>query len=220
MNKKAKAKINLYSLLEDPRYNSYLDIDYEINRYNCTCTDYCRCGVVSIQSKEFDKDLFVKTLIDAVNEVDLKYGIDRLANYVEISGDDFPAFGVDDYYGQVLHVEQISSEHLLFKYFNEYQDLNLDKKLKYLLTKEYGYILDVLKNKTNVSLQEIPVSDLNINDYYYKQVKALEKYKKYSLPRGIFLKECNKFRLIDGNHRVMYAKNILKLDKILGYVYE
>lgn len=217
---KKNIRVNLYSLLEDPNYASYLDVDYEVSTNNCKCDDYCRCGVVSVKAKKFNKDLFIKSLISKVDDIDLKYGIDRLSNYANISGDNFPAYGVPDYYGETLRIEQIDSSHELFKLFDKYQGLNLDEKLKFLLTQEYGYILDVLKNKNHVSLQEISVSDLQLNNHYYKQVKSLERYKEYLLPRGVFIKEAGKFRLIDGNHRVMYAKNILNLDKIIGYVYE
>lgn len=214
--------INLYDLIENPAYSSYLDVDYCTNNYNCQCPDYCRCGVIQVNSKKFNKDIFSKELEDCFDDLDLKYCVNRLINASDISEDNFSAYGVSGYYGEEIQIKMNDiSNHEVFALFNQAQTSTLDEKIKLLLKFEYGYIIDSIKDKVNLSFQKINVNDIVFNDAYYKQIKSLDKYgESYILPRGIFIKDGPKFKLIDGYHRTSYAKNILNHKTIKGYVYE
>ncbi len=96
----------------------------------------------------------------------------------------------------------------------------IKEKMEFILTLEYGYVLNDLKNR-EYSIKEIARSSVKLlQNHYYKKISICEYYKNYKLPICLVLNESPSFykdedkeyRLIDGYHR--FASSVGK-DKIL-----
>jgi hypothetical protein len=99
--------------------------------------------------------------------------------------------------------------------------LSNTEKIRNALIAEYGYILEALEGKGLDNIEKVAVEDIRFGspDHYTRiDRKGIEKfyadYEDYDLPFGICIDEGNgKYRLIDGYHRVTYAK-IKKLSEV------
>jgi hypothetical protein len=80
-----------------------------------------------------------------------------------------------------------------------------------LLTREYGYVLDSLKTVKDWEVREVNYKDIlfpNKNRFEYTtrvDSKLVAKYREVDLdlPKGLVVLEDNKYRVIDGYHRLI-----------------
>lgn len=108
---------------------------------------------------------------------------------------------------------------IIFK-INQLENLSLKDLIDTVLIEEYKYLLPSIKQCKYVSLQSINVNDIIVQKCYFDKVKEVDFYNQdYHKPRGIYLKHEDKYRLIDGHHRLKSAK-LANLKEIEGYVYE
>lgn len=206
-------KFNNYDL----RY--YVNVDYREyhacqHGSDCCYNDYCRCGrienaavnsfwysweVVQQYFKEFD--------------VLTQYCIERLiANAGWYNSDNYDITIYGGYYGQEIGSVLFTGSLSLDNKIEEMLLLSDKQKVEYILEEEYGYILDSLLGM-NYSVEQISKSDIFIgNENYSRKLDKvrLSMYTEYSLPLGIARRDGEKYRLVDGYHRV--AAN--KKDKI------
>jgi len=94
---------------------------------------------------------------------------------------------------------------------------NLTERIEYLLYLENGFILEDIKEK-KYTLSVIDIDDIIFPNPDHKRrvlTEELDHYsdKKYSGIRGIVKKDDNKFKVIDGYHRLSKTEN--KLVKVL-----
>lgn len=210
-------------------YSSVVEYAYETDR-DCRrygCDSICRCARFSkIEITSIDILAFVhaiagsykiirKNLKDYSELVRLKknqnldcfeYFVDRLARLHKVySTDNWEISTCSGYYG-----EEISSIYCTnFSEFgvdvNTLVGMSLREKIEFVLLKEYGYLLDELKDK-KWSQKTINKKDVILNSDYYKKIGVDE----YSLldhsPIGIYLRMGDKYRLIDGYHRFTSTK--------------
>ena len=120
--------------------------------------------------------------------------------------------------------EEISEDELLEElntYLEKSSNMSDYEKVMYILNKEYGYVLTSLQNKHNAEIISINISDIvQLNEEYYVKVnnhnKVNDLYKElYSnddkmdfqkFPVCVLLKEGDKYRVIDGYHRLFVAR--------------
>ena len=115
------------------------------------------------------------------------------------------------YYGEEILSVTFDKESDIRASWNQLKDLSAVEKIKSVLTMEYGYLLDVLKPLSGVSIVKLPKNLVTIpnNEYYRKMdLDVIESYKNYGGPLGIIVDvDKNRYRLIDGNHRYFANKN-------------
>ena len=127
------------------------------------------------------------------------------------------------YYGDEL--DSISIEDTLFKKLQtdleKVIELNqIPQVVEYLLEKEYGYVIDKIKGKS-YTIEEIDTFDLFFPQNNHHQ-KVLSKDLSYLDDKyfgnnsddiqGVCIKEGNKYKVIDGYHRLTYfSKKNLKI---------
>jgi len=100
----------------------------------------------------------------------------------------------------------------------EIYKLTPNKRIEYVLKKEYGFLLESLVGKTFTE-REVQVCDLIVgNETYRKKIKAgTYTNENYGEPIGIYLKDTwNKYRLIDGYHRYVDLAAGKKTVKIIS----
>ncbi len=206
------------------------------------CDSICRCGVivdecvigvdVSILSNEiynmyFDNSKLTKRnntinsiLYGTGEELD-RYCIDRILRSHKVwLSHNWDIVVEGGYYGQEIgHVRlesRVSSK--IQDDINEVISINTNAgKVEFVLNLEYGYILPELDG-CNYEIVDIDVNSIifgSIGQYKKVQSEKLEHYIdiKYSGPRGVVKKDGDKYKIIDGYHRI-YAAGLTNKNKV------
>lgn len=228
MKKKTKDTI-LNSILIKLNDSYYHSISHTYNYYNackngsdCCDNDYCRCGKII----DFEiVDINLRSLINQFvslsdNKID-KYCIDRLLNCSAIKDYDSWEPNIDGgYYGESFNgcklkskvVDDIKND--MTKLFT----LNDVDKIKFSLSKEYGYLLPILENCTKINITNVDINKViksNLNHIKKLNSKHVDQYKDYKLPIAICKEEHLGFNLIDGYHRLMANQQTKNVDIIV-----
>jgi hypothetical protein len=204
--------------------------EYNCESYGCDQEGICRCSsiynaevstinvsdiVSSIyediydNSKSTKRNNIINSLFGIEKELEI-YTIDRILRKSFIYDKNIWEIEIEGgYYGQ-----EIGDVKLDDKYADKLSDKinyalsidNFKERVEYLLTLEYNYILPELLNK-NYRIVNVKKSDIVFgNDKHLKCVseKELEFYtdKEYKGIRGVVLKKENKYKVIDGYHRL------------------
>jgi len=179
---------------------------------------YTRCGkIIDTEILNFNiEDISTHNFDDEI----LSYCVDRIIRS-SIREDDFeldihPGYYGEECYGLVLDQ---SIENSVYNKLLKLKDLPDTDKIKYVLELEYEFLLPSLIETTNTEITNINMNDILFNDQYRKKVPVIEEMYNlnYPLARGVFLRVGDKFRLIDGYHRLVKAK-LLNLQEIKGIV--
>lgn len=208
---------------------------YDCESYGCDEEGICRCGTVYDEHIEsVDVSLLVKSIYDdffltvtaanrnnAINEVlfgigkDIDiYTIDRILRsykiwendnwYIEVKG---------GYYGQEIagvRIKESIADKIESDLWTAINLPSLKEKVEYLLKIEYGKVLPELANCRYESIaidkEDVIFGSKGHIDRVSK--KALDFYsdRSYSGIRGIVVKSGDKWRVIDGYHRIFSTK--------------
>jgi hypothetical protein len=212
------------------------ETSYSCEESRCNEEGICRCGTIcdeSINSVDlnkisdrlynyiFDKSLSTKrnniinsVLYGVTDEIE-KYTIDRVLRInklwntskweIEVGG---------GYYGQEISsikLRQDIIEKLEIDLERAFDISDLNKRIEFLLEIENGWILDEIKG-LKYTIQEIDRDDLifgNLEHYKRVQREDLDFYsdKNYKGIRGLVKKNGDKWKIIDGYHRLSKTEN-------------
>lgn len=191
----------LYSKGSDYSYST----DYNCESYGCHDDGICRCSTiydaemtqipdlehfVADNFKGSDLDLYCIDRIYAIN------GFNHKENWkVETCG---------GYYGQEIAGIFFDNAEKAFDEVQKLLSLTKDSdKIEYVLELEYGYKLNSILNKT-WKIDYVSFDDLFFGAEYHKTNKQLvDCYaNRIILPKGIVLQEQDKYRVVDGYHRL------------------
>lgn len=221
-------------------YNG-VDVDYD-REYHCEefgCDDICRCSTIIYPNlSKIDCNLIIREIYDSffgkklsdkreskLNKIlyDITdsiqyYTIDRICRYYKIWDKDFWDIKITNgYYGQEIGSVELKKLPEILKKIEAALEINsLKQRIDFLLNLEYGYILPILEKK-EYKLETIERSDIIIgNETHYKKVKIFDDYSdlKYNSIICVVIKDNNKYRLIDGYHRLSSTKK----QKVLAIV--
>lgn len=200
-------------------------IDYHIETMypsDCDCNDTIhRCSKVEAKINNVDITsivdwLFYKTKED--KDFILKYCVHRILSHSPIrNSTNWDVLICNGYYGEEVGGVYLNAKTDIVSIFNQLMAKKNDLgKILFVLNNEYGYILNSLKSVTKCSIISVKPSDVYIpqQDHYRRLDKDIvAKYSNYNLPTCVCLKESNRYRLIDGYHR-LFAANNANLKKI------
>ena len=208
---------------------------YDCENYGCDEEGICRCGTINNEHIDsVDVSLIVKRIYDeffeqgkaanrnnAINEVlygigkDIDiYTIDRIIRSYKIWENENWNIEVEGgYYGQEVNDVRIK-ESIADKIEEEllivFSLPSLKEKIEYLLNVEYGKVLPEL---SNCSYESIVIDKdevvFGVENHLNKVMKKdLDFYsdKNYSGIRGIVVKSGDKWRIVDGYHRIFTTK--------------
>jgi len=193
-------------------------VDYNYKESDCHCDDtYCRCKTL--------QNLFVtKGTVDGLTDKVLKnvkdplfrYCIERvIRHHKTYKPEAWEIYAVGGYYGEevgpVTLDRGIQSAIVkdIAKLYDLYKKKDLVGMVFLVLECEYGYVLEGVKDITEVEIQEINSDHLIIgsNDHYEKlEIEIVDQYEGHPYPLGVVLLRHGTFRLIDGYHRIAAAK--------------
>ena len=221
------------------KYCTDYDFDTHTDCHNHGCDDegICRCGtiedahVVSVNishmvseiksayfdnSKSSQRNSKINSVLGNITEEIDTYTIDRILRIngaFETSNWEVQVCG--GYYGQEID-DIILEDSIATKIENQlsaaFDITDLTKRIEYLLTLEYGYILPELKDckyEVDTVLRDKVIFG---SEGQYRKV-ATEKLphysdKNYDSFRGIVIPKSDQYRLIDGYHRCFASENM------------
>lgn len=195
-------------------------IDYDYDRSLCECDpdtyDYCRCTeIIAQRLHSFSKNNFsieiikiVKKNYGSLSEIDL-YCLSKLLQFQNISTEDFELNICGGYYGEEINGLLFSKKDEIQSKIEELITLSEIEKIKFVLKLEYGYLLPILENISEASVETRKVENIQSrfsDPYsYHKMIDCSEFYgENYTYPRAILFGNI----LIDGNHRMLEAKKL------------
>ena len=208
---------------------------YDCENYGCDEEGICRCGTINNEHIDsVDVSLIVKRIYDeffeqgkaanrnnAINEVlygigkDIDiYTIDRILRSYKIWENENWNIEVEGgYYGQEagnVTIKESIADKIDEELWTVFSLPSLKEKIEYLLNVEYGKVLPEL---SNCSYESIVIDKDEVvfgveNNLNKVMKKDLDFYsdKNYSGIRGIVVKSGDKWRIVDGYHRIFTTK--------------
>lgn len=231
------------SLRNDFKYMVSYDYDtiYSCEESGCNEEGICRCGhitntylnnvdisaiVNNIYSEIFDNSISTKRH-NAINSLwgiskDVqKYTIDRILRINKVWKPEFWDINIGGgYYGQqideVILIEDVV-QRLNSQLEKAFEIDNLKERIEYLLELENGFLLEDIKDK-KYQLSVVDIDDIVFSNTEHQRrviIEELEHYsdRNYSGIRAVVKKDVNKFKLVDGYHRLSKTEN--KLVKVI-----
>ncbi len=198
--------------------------------------DYCRCStienarVVSVDvsyvaieiynlyfddSKSSIRDAKLESIIFGTGKDINLYTIDRILRSYKIWDEHNWEIKIEGgYYGEEIGdiiLESSIARRIKDEIENAFDCETLNSRVEYLLNLEYGYLLPELKN-ISYEIDTIKKSDIVFGSIqHYKKVSSLnlEHYsdKNYHGIRGIVIVDGDKYKIIDGYHRLTSTKD-------------
>lgn len=203
-------------------FHYVMDVDYDTDRdcneHGCNDEGICRCARiynVKILSVGYDRDWFIvnehyrdakganRTRPGHISDIE-KYCLDRLARVHKIYDKGYYDVQVGDgYYGEEITGVEFQNKTKMFKDMDEMLAMESDiDRIKFVLTKEYSYLLPELVGTTTVKVVEVNFAELlNARDYFMR-VKRNEIADYAIVDNTLPVAVIYNGRLIDGYHRV------------------
>lgn len=214
----------------DYDYDTYRDCDANGCDYICRCctivdphitsVDVTQM-VIAIVDENFDKSLStvrnskINSVLGNITDDINFYTIDRILRINKV----YEKYNWDiqvcgGYYGQEIG-EVLLEDSIAIKIEKQLEEafdiIDLTKRIEYLLTLEYGYILPELKGRSYqvLSIERDKVIFGSDNQYRKVAGEKLDHYsdKNYLSYRGVVMPRGDEYRLIDGYHRCFASEN-------------
>jgi hypothetical protein len=201
---------------------SGVEIDYDM-AHDCEehgCDYICRCGrITNIRIESIDKSYIASTIgkeilkelktfkLNMSHDI-LAYCLDRVLRHLSLDESCFDIQYGSGYYGDEIYgIKYSGSNDLVRDIAILARSSSSMDALRFALEREYGYLLNILRDAKSCKIIEARPSDLVVpnKDHYMKlDKKAIEGYKKEDFseyPVGVFIGIEGKYRVIDGYHR-------------------
>lgn len=205
------SKINTKILFED--LHDTVDVAYENGTDDCECgDDYCRCStIVNARVEDVPCDRLAEEI--APKSLLVKYCVERILQHFKPLHDssnwDIKVEG--GYYGEELGEVKLNPEvaDSLSRLLLSLNDASDNDIVETALQVEYGFVLSSLRDKTwtveRVLLSNVDLGNKNhAEDLDEKRVTSYRLNKK--IVSALVLKIGDKYRVIDGYHRITAAK--------------
>lgn len=227
------------ALKSDIAYDSEYDYDTDNDCEASGCDSICRCGTITnFQLTHVNPRAIIGQLKDLYVEGVESYCLDRIIQHSPAGRpDSYERSNTSGYYGDEVGNILLEEDHIshIVDTLSQFAALPSDvEKVKFALSREYGYLLPEMRNLKKVSIEIVPLDKLSrvmrkLNDealeQYSKELRTYD-HKKHAeeyrvpdpiTPRGFALKEPSGWRLIDGYHRVAVVEQKTK-DKVVMLV--
>lgn len=206
---------------EYPDFQNFIKIDYQI--YHNDNDDFD--SIVEPRILDVDTQSIVKYYLEyepLKNKYDelFDYCVDRIVQYNDVEFRNAWELELREfYYGKEVESIKFLNHEKIMHDLDKLVSKNSTEAIEYVLEKEYGYVLEGIKD-FHWFVDVISRDDVNIiNENHYNNLneRAVQKYKNYCLPKCIVIPfGYKKYRLIDGYHRYASCKDD-KIKVIIGY---
>lgn len=210
-------KFKDYMENKDSLLNIDVDSNVYYNGYDCTCAanDYCRCSSIShIDIEGIDVSYYIEQGNKLLKSVIDQYCFDRIVRKSSlIETDNWSATIEAGWYGDELGTTILDNETFedYKKTIENYLTCETDlEKIMFVLLLEYKELLPELQQDYKMVIKTVPIEKVNLGAIKHKNKvakKDLTIYDKYILPRAVCIESNDKYRVIDGYHRITNALN-------------
>lgn len=203
-------KVGPHRLAENLRYNVDLDYDTDTScdESGCNQEGICRCSTISnARVTEVDCVSLLDDLLDSKASVIDRYCVERLLN-LRLKDADWNIDIDGGYYGEKIGAVTIDGVADVIKELGLLLGLPAASRLPTVLEAEYGYLLPPLKDVKRWKVVTVPKTKVRLgNANYATKLDPLrvERYARYTLPKGVGIVEAGGVRLLDGYHRFTAA---------------
>lgn len=195
-------------------YSSCIEVGYTRHRSNhCDCYMGCKkCVTLTDVNINEIYDNICVTITNAICKnrtlTNMQtYCIDRLLRCAKIYKLEYWTANTEaGYYGEELG--SVTLDHFtaieLEKSISKIMEMDRCQQIEFVLQKEYGFLLDIVKNLDwNDDFIKRDKIIIGQQDYYrHVDPDVVEMYKAYPFAKGVFVKQDDQYRLIDGYHRI------------------
>lgn len=218
----------------DFKYNG-VDFDYH-TEYDCEshgCYDdwACRCGtIVDQEVTEINLPSISNSILlkfyghktskgeELFNDIDI-YCVERILRLNKIYNKESFEINISGgYYGEEVDSIVLCRNDKLLSDLNSFFSLKkMNEKIEFVLSLEYHKILPELLN-LEWSIESINQEQVDFGSEKHKEMVKRDTeifYRNHTLPLGIVLKKNNRYRLIDGYHRISQSDKE-KIQVIVG----
>jgi len=234
-------------MLRNSYYSTQYDYDREYSCYvdedsYCAQDGICRCSriynahvtdvdmrsmteeiykqFVDTDSLQGKRDARLSELFSGGPEVD-KYCINRIITHYRLWNPDNWKVNVSGgYYGD--EIDDVSLDDIILKQVSKdcsdmIQLSSIRDKLRFVLTLEYGYLLDDIRvsdfDIISITKEDIDFKKLNKNhiENVLKEDLSFYSSDKYVLPRGVVRRSGDKYKIVDGFHRITAGEKTFKV---------
>lgn len=220
----------------------YEKSDYGPRYGQCQCgDDYCRCQVyhsvsveeithdtylglvykifLSIMGQKYKKYKYANVKFSNLSEREkfLYYGFERLCSYYKLyDSNAWEAIADNGYYGEEIVGFKHDNINQLEEDCIKLISLTNDAIIEYILQKEYGYLLDRLKNRTwNIDTVDIAEVSADRLDNNMVKISNVDIYNdKHVDVHAVCEKNGNVYSIIDGHHRIIASRNNGKIKSV------
>ena len=187
-----------------------VDVDYDVNTYNCECPDYCRCGVIeNAKVQKICPSHAERWVSSFVKGNDLEQLLAFMFFRHCLEPDNFYVSICQGYYGEeIVDVKMERGGYDKIAHFNTLMASNdIRSILAMILTHHYGYVRpDVLDHK-DWKLIEVSPKDIEVPKAGAQQVSNVgydywdERRYPVWYPGCVVIPDGDKLKIIDGFHR-------------------
>ena len=200
-------------------YSSALEYTYDTyyachDGSDCCDNDMCRCAVLQdLKATSINPRAISDRIVGKMSNIVHAYCVDRIITkavtpYVSHPEDLFDVHACGGYYGEEIGeikmcpsvADEIAKKLRLLGEMKSNRE-----RILYVLNNEYGHVLSAVEKAKSWYVKTVDFSEIDIGqpDHYNKlEDSVVAAYVDYDLPRAVCLKSGDKFRLIDGYHRV------------------
>lgn len=130
------------------------------------------------------------------------YCVERILTHYELYNNNKWSFSVRHYYyGDEIFKAKPVNLNEISTMIGKCLRLSDNEKIPFVLELEYGYLLDILKNRV-WSIEVVQKADICFGSQYRK-TKKVERYQEYTLPVCVVIDIPEGLTLIDGYHRFL-----------------
>jgi hypothetical protein len=194
----------------------------------CECDRICRCSLilhVEVENKPLNLALLAEAL--GPTSADERYAAQRLLAAARLEIHDFEVETAWGYYGEEVDGIFLDQNKALQvdAQWEEFLALPEDKRIPFLLEREYGHVLASLQGKT-FDIEEVEIADLIFGAvHHYENLdeqtlggyqmmsedtrgNASERQAQAEVPLGVVAAAGRRYRVVDGYHRLKTAQDL------------
>lgn len=215
MENKEKLFNKILSIFNNISYAYGIERDYVVKR-NCDneCdAGYCRCTTIHSPTVKIDYKTFLTKELELRGDSIFHYCVERLLSFHKAyQPDNYETVIERGYYGEEIgdttFINMVALREdlqLLFDLENE------GEMIRFVLYREYGHLIEGLKDVT-FEIITINKNQIVFRNDYFSKISNVEEYKNWPFPVSLVkMVAPNKYSIVDGFHREKVASGDFKV---------
>jgi hypothetical protein len=193
-----------------------VEYSYDKDCSECDANDYHRhCRIIDFEITSIDLPQIMARFADHITDPLLAYCVARLPRVHKLyQKDRWDHSTSGGYYGEELDYINIANRNAIEADVRKLWTLSNKERMFFILTAEYGYIADSIKDAKDFEVITVPMKSLYCANLDYQRAlepEIISEYKRtYSekMPIGVYVTSGDMYRALDGYHRYVATKQV------------